>query len=127
MNARLIIAIITSLLDEAIIVALILWGLPKLGVKIPPWVTILAVILFAIYAVTVFKLGTHILKKKPMPGFTDMTGLEGIVIHPLNPEGFIKIEGEIWEARAEYGNIKVGTNVIVVNQQRLKLIVKPAN
>ena len=76
MNARLIIAIITSLLDEAIIVGLILWGLPKLGVKIPLWGMILAIIAFAIFAVASFRIGSHTLKKKAMPGFAEMTGME---------------------------------------------------
>jgi membrane-bound serine protease (ClpP class) len=125
MNTRLIIAVISSLLDEAIIIALILWGLPKLGIKIPPWVTVLAVLLFAVYAITVFRLGTRILKKKPISGLTDMIGMEGKVIHQLTPEGYVQIEGEIWEARAETGTIKAGTSVVVVSQYRLKLVVKP--
>jgi membrane-bound ClpP family serine protease len=125
MNTRLILAVITSLLDEAIIVALILWGLPRLGINIPPWVTIIAAVLFAVYAVTVFRLGTRILKKKPVSGLTEMLGMEGKVIHDLKPDGYVQIEGEIWAAQAETGTIVTGTSIVVVKQNRLKLIVKP--
>ena len=36
MNARLIIALLTSLLDDVIIVAIIVWGLPELGKAADP-------------------------------------------------------------------------------------------
>jgi membrane-bound ClpP family serine protease len=123
-NPRLIMAIITSLLDEALIIAVILWGLPRLGINLPIWGTVLASIIFAVYAVTVFRVGSRILAKKPVPGLTDMVGLEGTVIKSLNPRGLIKIEGEIWEARSEKEEIKKGTAVVVTAQERLKLVVR---
>ncbi len=124
-NARLIIAIITSLLDEAIIVALILWGLPKLGIEIPLFGMVLIVMAFAAYAIITFKLGSRILRKKPVPGFTDMVGMEGRSINRLNPKGFVRIQGEIWESRSENGIIKPGIDIIVVDQYGLKLVVRP--
>jgi membrane-bound ClpP family serine protease len=124
MNARLIIAIITSLLDEAIIIGLILWGLPKLGIKIPLWGMILAIIAFGIFAVVSFRIGSHTLKKKAMAGFVEMTGMEGRTTSRLAPEGYVKIEGEIWQAKAQTGAIEAGKEVRVTGQQGMKLIVQ---
>jgi membrane protein implicated in regulation of membrane protease activity len=124
MNARLIIAIITSLLDEAIIVGLILWGLPKLGINIPLWGMILAVIAFAIFAVISFRIGSRVLKRKAMTGFVDMIGMEGKTTTRLMPDGYMKIEGEIWQARAQTGAIQAGKEVSVTGQQGMKLIVQ---
>jgi membrane-bound ClpP family serine protease len=123
-NPRLIMAVITSLLDEALIIAIILWGLPRLGIKLPIWATVLIVIIFAVYAVTVFRLGSRILYKKPLPGLTDMVGMEGKVIRSLKPDGLVQIEGELWEARTENQPIEKGTDVVVVSQERLKLVVR---
>jgi membrane protein implicated in regulation of membrane protease activity len=125
MNARLIIAVITNLLDEAIILAIILWGLPKLGVNLPVWATVLIVLVFLAWSITIFRFGSRILKKKPLPGLSDMLGTEGTVERALNPEGLVKIEGELWEARAETGMIDVGRDVVVVAQAHLKLTVRP--
>jgi membrane-bound ClpP family serine protease len=123
-NARLIIAIITSLLDEAIIVALIIWGLPKLGIQLPLYVIIIILIAFAAYAVITFKLGSRILKKTPMPGFTSMIGVEGRVVKRLAPVGFVRIQGELWDSRSQTSNIEVGSDVVVIAQSGLKLIVR---
>jgi membrane-bound ClpP family serine protease len=123
-NPRLIIAIITSLLDEAIVVALIVFGLPRLGVNIPTYGLILIGVSFIIYAVGFYIIGSRILRKKPMLGFTNMVGLEGRATTRLAPEGYISVKGELWQSRAETGTIKIGSNVIIVLQDSLKLVVR---
>jgi membrane-bound ClpP family serine protease len=123
-NVRLIIAIVTSLLDEAAILAVIIWLLPKMGVKIPLWGTIICVLGFAVFAVVSFKVGSRTLRLKPMLGFTNMIGTEGLTTSRLMPDGFIKIDGELWAARAEKGHIESGKAVVVTEQKGLRLAVK---
>jgi membrane-bound ClpP family serine protease len=125
MNVRLIVAIITSLLDEAAIVAAIIWGLPHLGVKLPLWGTIVIVTGFAVFAVVSFRVGSRTLSKKPMAGFTNMIGTEGLTTGRLSPDGFVKIESELWSSRAEKGQIEAGIIVVVISQKGLRLVVKP--
>jgi membrane-bound ClpP family serine protease len=120
----LIIAIITSLIDEIIIVALILWVLPRFGIHVPWWGLVLVIVAFVVYAVTVFTLGSRILKKKPLPGLSDMLGMEGKTQGRLAPAGFVKIEGELWEAKSGAGVIEAGIEVVVVAQEGLKLVVR---
>jgi len=124
-NPRLIVAIITNLLDEAVIVAAIIFGLPRLGIDIPLWGIILICTAFLAYAVIFYKIGSDVLKKKPLPGFSDMVGVEGRTGGQWNPHGFIRAASELWEARAEQGTIPPGTKVIVVSQNGLKLVVRP--
>ena len=127
MNTRLIIAIITSLIDEIIIVAVILWVLPRFGILIPWWGLLLIIIGFVIYAVAVFLLGSRALKKKPLAGLSDMLGMQGKTAGRLAPNGFVKIEGELWEAKSQEGIIDAGVGVVVVDQEGLKLVVKETN
>ncbi len=122
-NARLVLAIITNLLDEAIIVAAIIFGLPRLGINIPLWGTILICVAFLIYAYIFYRIGSTILKKKPLPGLSDMVGMEGKAASKLNPDGLIRIEGELWKARSQSGTIESGDSVIVTGQTGLKLLV----
>ncbi len=122
--ARLAIAIFTTLVYEAVIIAVILWGLPELGIHIPLYGIIIICMGLLSFAVVTYKLGSRILEKKPSPGFTNMIGIEGRVVRRLSPQGFIKAQGEIWEARAENGIIDSGVDVIVVAQSGLKLIVR---
>jgi len=124
MNARLIMAIFTNLVYEAIIVALLLWGLPRLGIHIPLYGIILICVAFIIYAVALFIIGSRTLRRKPLPGLTTMVGIEGQVVSRLAPEGFVRIGGELWNARAENGIIDLGADVIVVCQYGLKVVVR---
>ena len=126
-NGRLIIAILTSLLDEALIVFVILWGLPKLGVHIPLYIIILICSAFLGYAVVFYRAGSRALIKRPVKGFTDQVGLEGKVVVRLNPGGTVKIAGELWNAKAERGEIEVGTRVEVIGQRGFKVIVRRRN
>jgi len=124
MNARLIMAIFTNLLYEAIIVAVILWGLPRWGIRIPLYGLILICVAFAVYGVMSFLAGSRTLRRKPLPGLTTMVGMEGQVVSPLAPEGFVRIGGELWNARAENGSIDAGADVIVIRQSGLKVVVR---
>ena len=124
MKTRLIITIITNILYEVAIVAGIIWLLPKMGVKIPWWGTLLCVLAFALYAAVFFQIGNRTLRKNPMLGLTNMTGTEGIVINCLRPEGLIKIGVELWAAESETGQIEVGLKVEVIGQKELKLLVR---
>lgn len=117
-------AILTNLLDEALIVAIILWGLPRLGIHIPLYGIILICICFLVYAVIFYHKGSRALLKPPVLGFTDQVGLEGQVVSRLTPEGLVKISGELWKAKVENGNIEVGAQVVVVSQKGFKLIVR---
>jgi membrane-bound ClpP family serine protease len=123
-NARLYIGIISTLVWEAAIVAVIKWGLPKAGIKVPLWGTVLICLGFALYSVTFYRIGSRALRKKSEPGSTNMVGVEGRVSSRLDPEGYVRIHGELWEARSESGIIERGADVIVVNQVGLKIVVR---
>jgi membrane protein implicated in regulation of membrane protease activity len=125
MNARLVMTILTNLLYEAIIVVVLIWGLPALGMHVPLYGIILICVAFLIYAVVLYIIGGRALTKKPLSGFTTMECLEGQVVSRLAPEGTVKIGGELWSARAENGIIDVGTDVVVVRQNGLKVVVRP--
>ncbi|HSW57031.1 MAG TPA: NfeD family protein [Dehalococcoidales bacterium] len=125
MNIRLLFAIVSSLLQAVAIVAIIIWVLPRIDVVIPIWGTILIVAGFAVFAVVLYSVSTPAVRQKPMIGFTDMVGTEGIVASLLDPAGLVKIESEIWVAKSETGKIEKGDEVVVTAQKSLLLVVKP--
>ena len=63
-------------------------------------------------------------KKKPA---IDVVGKEAITVDRIDSEkeGYIKLEGEYWKARAKRGEIKPDTEVVVVGREELTLIVEP--
>lgn len=121
---RLILAIISTIVEEAALVAIGVWGLPRLGVLIPLPVTIVVAVTWGVYSVFTYRAGSRMLKKKPLFSLSDMVGCQGEVVSPLDPAGLVKIKGEIWTAKSDGGNISCGEPVVVVGQERLKLVVR---
>jgi len=59
-------------------------------------------------------------------GVETLVGKTGSVITPLTPEGQVKVDGEIWQARSRHG-ASVGETVLVTAVDRLTLDVEPAS
>lgn len=123
-TTRLIIAIVTTLAEEAALAAIVLWGLPQVGVNLHIGVLIALMAALAAFAIITYWLGSRALKKKPVVGLTDMVGARGRAVSDIAPEGTIRIKGELWESKAEGRKISAGTKVTVVGQEGLKLIVR---
>lgn len=127
MTARLILAIVSTLLEEAVLVAVVLLGLPKLGIHIPLWGLITLMVAWGAYAIITYRTGSRALRKKPEIGLTHMVGSKGKVVSPLVPEGLVRIKGELWRAKSAGGRMDTGEEITVVGQDGLKLIVRKSN
>ncbi len=124
MSARLIWAIFSTLLEEAAIAAIVLWGLPYLGIYNFPLAGLIALMIaWGAYSVITYRRGSRALRKEPLGGLPDMVGSQGEVVSPLAPEGLVRIKGELWQAKSASGMMDTGEEVIVVGQDGLKLIV----
>jgi len=117
-------AILSSLLEEAALLAVVLWGLPRLGIHIPLGGLIALMVALAAYEVITYRIGSRALKRKPVAGLSNMVGSKGKVVSPLDPEGLVKIKGELWQSRSGGRRINTGEEVIVVGQDGLKLVVR---
>ena len=127
MTARLILAIFSTLLEEAALVAVVLLGLPKLGIEIPLAGLIALMVAWGAYAVISYRIGSRALRKKPELGLPDMVGTKGKVVSPLVPEGLISIRGELWIAKSAGGRMDTGEEATVVEQDGLKLTVRKSS
>ncbi len=124
MKGRLIIAIVSTTLEEAALAAGVLWGLPKLGIHIPLWVLIIVMLAWGAYAIITYRMGSRALRRKPVHSLMPMIGSEGKVVSPLAPEGMVRIKSELWIAKSASGEIDAGVEITVVGQDGLKLIVR---
>ncbi len=125
MSARLVWAIISTLLEEAALVAIVLWGLPYLGIHNFPLAGLIAVmVVLGAYSVITYRRGSRALRRKPLDGLPYMVGSQGEVVSPLAPEGLVRIKGELWQAESASGRIDTGEEVTVVGQDGLKLVVR---
>jgi len=64
-------------------------------------------------------------RRKPEAGKEELIGEVGRVVEDLDPEGMVKLHGELWKARSKRGErLPVGTRVRVVEVRGLTLVVE---
>ncbi|MCU0510561.1 MAG: ATP-dependent Clp protease proteolytic subunit [Anaerolineae bacterium] len=92
-----------------------------------PWGPIVgsALATAAFFAFAVAKVVT--MRRRPAyAGMTTMVGQMGVVRRPLEPEGMVLVNGELWQAESESGPLPSGAAVIVTRQDGIRLWVRPA-
>jgi len=124
MSARLVLSIVSTLLEEAALVVVVLWGLPQLGIHIPIPGLIAMMVAWGAISVITYRMGSRALRRKPVTGLPAMIGSRGKVVSPLAPKGVVKIKNELWEATSAGRKIKAGEEVTVMGQDGLRLVVR---
>lgn len=110
--------------DGIIIAAITVFVLWKLEVVLHPGVLALIAVVLIAFGYLTYKLLWPVIKDRKVCGPDSMVGLEGEVVKLLDPEGVVKIRGELWKAIAVCGHTETGTRVKVIEQEGLTLIVE---
>jgi len=88
--------ITTTLLEEAALVAVVLWLLPRVTINIPLWGLILMMIALGVYNYINYRRNKKALVKKPINSLD--IGSRGRTITPISPKGYVRVNGELWQA-----------------------------
>lgn len=67
----------------------------------------------ALFFLFVISAGLKAQKRKPVTGIEAMAGLKGVALDALQPEGNVKVQGEIWKALSLSGDIQKGEAVVI--------------
>jgi len=119
-------AIVSTLLEETAIAVIVLLGLPQVGIHIPLAGLIALMVAWGVFSVFTYRIGSRALARKPIIRLP-VTGSHGRVVSRLAPEGLVRIESELWVAKSAGAEIDVGTEVIVLEQDGLKLVVRKSS
>jgi membrane-bound serine protease (ClpP class) len=117
-----LLAITTSLLEQAALVAVVLWLLPRAAINIPIWGLILMMIALGIYNCINYRLGKRALTKKPI--ISPDIGSRGRATTPISPTGYVRVNGELWRASSN-SDIDAGEEISVVGIEGMMLLVSP--
>jgi membrane-bound serine protease (ClpP class) len=117
-----LLAITTSLLEQAALVAVVLWLLPRAAINIPIWGLILMMIALGIYNCINYRLGKRALTKKPI--ISPDIGSRGRATTPISPTGYVRVNGELWRASSN-SDIDAGEEISVVGMEGMMLLVSP--
>ena len=106
--------------------SLMLFDSPELGFRLSWWVIAPTVGATAGLFLFVLAAGLRALRRRPMLGASGMIGQTAVVRGPLEREGQVAVQGELWRAVAEGGPIADGDLVRVVGVDGLTLRVVKA-
>jgi len=118
-------AILGWMLEEAILVAVVLWLLPLLNINIPLWGLAILMVALAVYSYVMYRVGSPTFLMKPKVAAEAIIGNDGKVTKRLAPEGYVKVQGVLWKATCVESELEVGDDVVVVDINGLRLIVSP--
>jgi membrane protein implicated in regulation of membrane protease activity len=118
-------AVLSSILEEILLAAVVLWLLPHFNVNIPLWGLAIMMIALAIYSGVMYRIGRQTFFIRPKVAADNIIGREGTVTRPLAPEGYVKVQGVLWKAICNESALGIGDEVEVVGMTGLRLIVKP--
>lgn len=114
--------ITTSLLEEAALVAVVLWLLPRIAINIPLWGLILMMTALGVYNYITYRLGKKALIKKPM--ISPDISSRGRTTTPVSPTGYVRVNGELWQASSN-STIDAGEEIAVVGIEGMTLLISP--
>jgi membrane-bound ClpP family serine protease len=126
-TTRLVLAIVSTSLEEVAIWVIWRWLLPEFSIKLPVAVLITFMAVWAAFGTWLFIFTTRTLQKQVTVGLPSMVGAVGKVASRLAPKGLVRIRGELWGAKSNEGDIEAGEEIVVVSEQGLKLFVRKLN
>ncbi len=121
---RLMLAIASNVVEVALVVLLAVYILPQWDINIPVYAVVIFIVAWLCVSVLIFRAGSRALAPGPLAGLPDATGLKGVVVKDLAPEGVVKVKGELWKAWSE-NQVPAGYEVKVVSVEGMKLKVQP--
>ena len=90
-----------------------------------PWNVAATFAALALFSLEVFYFYRRMRGVKVVTGAESLVGAVGKSVEPLDPEGHIRVQGELWQARA-WEAVPAGTKVRVVAIDNLTLEVETA-
>lgn len=118
-------AVLSWMLEEVLLVAVMLWLLPLFKINIPLWGLAIFMVALAVYSGVMYRFGRQTFFIRPKVAAENIIGSAGTVTKPLAPEGYVKVQGVLWKAICHGLELGIGDEVEVIDMEGLRLVVKP--
>jgi membrane-bound serine protease (ClpP class) len=103
--------------------AMMLVDSPLPELRVDPWKLAPAILLFAAFTIALVRLVLQAQRRRATTGREGLLGVRGEVVEDLDPEGWVRVQGEIWRARANE-RVAQGERISVSSVEGLLLRVK---
>jgi membrane-bound serine protease (ClpP class) len=87
-------------------------------------VVVASTVLTALFFLFVVGMGLKAQRNKPVSGLQAFIGKKGKVVLSLDPQGTVKVNGEMWRAESVSGKIEIGESIVVREIKNLTLYVE---
>ncbi len=120
-------SLVTTLVEEAILVIVLLIVLPRFGISLPVWLVVVLPLAWAAWSYLAYRVGRKVIGKTSVAGSEALVGARGISSTPLSPVGYIRLGSELWRAHSISGHIEAQVEVVVVEVKGLTLFVRQSS
>ena len=110
-------------LTAMILGAMMLVDSPLPELRINPWKLLPVVVFMAAFTVLLVRMVVEAQRRRATTGAEGLIGRSGVAATPLQPEGWVVVQGEKWRAHAD-GPLDLGARVEVVGMDGLRLRVR---
>ncbi|HEX7364496.1 MAG TPA: NfeD family protein [Dehalococcoidia bacterium] len=118
-------AVISWIVEELLLVAVVLWLLPRFfQINIPLWGLALMMLALAVFSGIMYSIGRQAFFISPKVAGNNIIGSQGMVVKPLTPEGYVKVQGVLWKATCRGSEPVIGDEVEVTGIEGLRLVVR---
>lgn len=117
--------LVSTVIEEAVLIAVLLWLLPHFGISIPIWLVVVLVLAWAAWSYLTYSLGKRVIGKPPAVGPETMVGLRCRTTTPLSPVGYVQAGSELWRACSIAGDVAAEVEVVIAEVRGLTLLVMP--
>jgi membrane-bound serine protease (ClpP class) len=116
--------VVAALADDVVILALVVFVLFLVGVRLPVPVLVILGLAVAAGIYFIHRAVVRALRRRLVTGAEGMIGASGKTTETLDPSGMVDIKGEYWQAVSPHARIETGCNIEVVGISDLTLEVK---
>ena len=123
-SSRIILRYIYFQIPALVVLVIVLLFIKK-TIYVPTWAIIVIFVSWIVKDIIMFPKVWRSYDTKKSGHEERLIGVKGVVVDELNPEGFVKIKGELWRAEIEGTNtsVKKGEEIKVIRVENMKLIV----
>jgi membrane-bound ClpP family serine protease len=113
--------LVTTAVEEAVLVVVLLVILPLFGINIPIWLIVVLIVAWAAWSYVTYRLRVKTIDKMPVVGAEALIGIKCSTTTPLSPMGYVKVGSELWQAYSIEGDINSEVEVVIVEVKGLAL------
>ena len=117
--------IISTVIEEAVLIIVLLWLLPRFGIMIPLWLVVVLALAWAAWSYLTYSLVKKVIGKPPAVGPETMVDIRCRTITPLSPVGYVQAGSELWRAYSITRDIDAEVEVVITEVKGLTLLVLP--